>query len=693
MEKRVLGILIVISLIMFSCLVLADEETEMIDKAYGCLKERIDETASLSLEEAVFSVLALGANDKAIDKIEDSKSSSEDCWPSGNCGIKETAQVALAYDRVGRNTDDIIEWLLSKNGTASGLMWYVQIVTENNEPDTCDVSYSGGTYTFTINEDMKLSGNGGTCLSVDSTGYRLRIASECLNREFVTSCDMEFKTNLLYQKGAGETIYVSSETHSAAAKGTTTERIKAQCFMISGNCNYESTLWATTALYATTGKTGDFIPYLRSLASEYRQYFPSAFLVYMMGGSDSTGHYQYIIENKQRGGYWQFSNNKYFDTSLAMLALSDADVRAQGTIDYLLKGGGRQTDNGCWNSDNIRDTAFILYTGWGMAVDDNGNAGGGDVPDNPPSESCNDGSLDDDEVCECGDDEECGTADDDLNNETCASQGFDSGDLFCEDGCTNFDTDDCAGESDFNPNTVTDCELSGNYCVSGIFDCRDAGGNVLPDDVYACETWDMICCTVDTGLDMCSDLNGRVCGFDEECSGNVVEAADGSCCMENCVAYSGENACVVAGGSCKTVCSDNEESRTYDCSNSGDKCCFTKTSAEEEGGISWFWIILLIVLIVLVLLGIVFRDKLRVTWYKMRGKAKSSKFTGGGPGPGMPGIMQRAVPRFGFGGPIRRPIGRPMVRRPVASRAGPRAEGKKNTELEDTMEKLRKMSE
>jgi len=703
MEKRALGlVLIVIGLVMFSGVVTGQDEAEdaMIDKAYDCLKDKVNETASLSLEEAVFSVLALGANDKVMDKIEDSQSSSEMCWPSSGCTIKDTAQVALAYDRIGRDTSNITGWLLTKNGTASGLLWYLQIVTENNEPDTCDVSYDGAPYTYTIGEDMKLSGSGGTCLSVAGSGYRLRIANSCLNKEFITSCDLGFKTNLLYEKGTGGTIYVSSETHSAAAKGTTTEKIGAQCFMVGGSCNYEATLWAAAAVYATTSDTGDFIPYLRSLASEYRVYFPSAFLVYMMGGSDSVGHYQYIIENKNRGGYWQFGADKYFDTALAMLALSEIDIRSQGTIDYLLKGAGRQTDKGCWNSDNIRDTAFILYAGpWVLAVDDDGETdggdnGGGDVPDNPPSDDCGDGVIDSGEVCECGDDGECGNEDDDLNNETCVSQGYDSGDLFCKDGCTNFEKGGCVGGGGGGGVTVSDCEFEGYYCVSGIFDCYDAGGDVLNRDIYTCNTMDEVCCTVDVEaeLEMCSDLGGRVCGFDEECDGSSVEAADGTCCQGACIAYSTGDECGDAGGTCRTVCMDDEEDRNYDCSDSGKVCCFDSRGGDEpSGGISWFWIIILIVLIILVVVGIIFRDKLRVMWYKMRGKAKSKRV--GPPGPDGGRMMPRPVPRFGFGGPgARRPVGRAPVGRP-ASGPRPKPSGKKDKELEETMEKLKKMSE
>ena len=310
---------------------------------------------------------------------------------------------------------------------------------------------------------------------------------------------------------------------------------------------------------------------------------------------------------------------------------------------------------------------------------------------NPPSANCSDGKIDSNEICECGDDKECGNDDDNLAGKTCRSFGFDSGDLFCKDGCTNFDKNECVGEENYNPNTVTDCEISDNFCVSGIFDCRDAGGNVLPDDTYPCETWDKVCCTVDVAveLEMCSDLSGSVCGFDEECSGTSVEAADGTCCKGVCTASSTSNECEDNSGSCKTVCGNNEETKTYSCADSGKICCVSSgtTGTGETGGISWIWIMILIILILLVAVAIIFRDKLRVWWYKFRGNAKSQRIGPGGPPQAPMRMMPRPVPRFGFGGPTR------FIGRGPTPGAIIRPTNTKDKEMEETMKKLKKMSE
>ena len=95
------------------------------------------------------------------------------------------------------------------------------------------------------------------------------------------------------------------------------------------------------------------------------------------------------------------------------------------------------------------------------------------------------------------------------------------------------------------------------------------------------------------------------------------------------------------------------------------------------------WIIILLAfLILLVILAIIYRNKLRLWWFRFRGKA-SVRPTGPSPPPSIQRPMMRAVPRFGAVTP--RPI-RTAPPRPV-TRPAP---GDK--EFEETMRKLREMS-
>jgi len=148
------------------------------------------------------------------------------------------------------------------------------------------------------------------------------------------------------------------------------------------------------------------------------------------------------------------------------------------------------------------------------------------------------------------------------------------------------------------------------------------------------------------------------------------------------------NECSDNSGTCRNVCGDSEEEASYNCADSGKICCKAKSATTGGTGSNMtVWIVILSILIVLVILGIIFRNKLRIWWYKFRGKAKTSKITPGAP-PGAAGrLMPRPMPMFG-----RRPVftGKPITRAiPVQRTRG----SEKDKELEETMSKLKKMSE
>ncbi len=614
MEKRVLVFaFLLIGLVVVSGLAIAQNESEDesggdddieeeldlsgVDKAYSCLENEVDEKDSFSLQESVFGVLALGSEDKLEDVIENEKKSGEDCWPKSGCNLRETAQVLLAYDRIGKSTDDIEDWLLSKNGTADELTWYLEVEVTNHVASECTVKYNGDERSIDVREDFTLSGSGGSCLSVSSSGYWLKIDDDCLEEEFEVSCDEDFITTLIYQKGLSGTLFVSSETHSAPSLGTTTEKVNAQCFKSGNSCDYEGSLWAALALHEVGKETSEFIPYLLALAPDNKKYFPESFL-YILGVEDQYGS---VAEQQKQGDYWQMGGspyNRFYDTSLGMLSLQGSGASELGNSQsYLLE---VQTKEGCWNNNNIRDTAFVLYSGWPRGVSTSG--GGGTV-----------------------------------------------------------------GQS---------CTSSGNYCErEGA--CLDSGGLVLGE--LECSNFRDVCCNVRIVESTCFEQGGRICGAGEQCSGDITSSADGSCCLGTCEIREVTDVCASGGGMCRVSCDEDDEITGDACPIAGDVCC--KTSSEPSGGISaWVWILLLLILIALVVLGIVYRNKLRVFIYRWKGKIKTQKIERPRGGPGIPVGMRRAIPRFS-------PAGRP-VRRAPRRRTG----GRGDRELEETMRKLKEMS-
>ena len=356
-----IGVALSILILLAVLPVLAQEQS--VDGAYACLNSQIANktSESLSLEEAIFSTLALGSKSKLTDKIENE--AGENCWPSSGCTIKDTAQALIAYDEINKATGDIESYLLTKNASANELTWYLQIDIEDHSTSTCNIKYDERDYQVQVQEDMTLSGGAGACLSLSSSGYWLQVSRNCHDKEFQISCDKSFITSLLYQKTGSDTIYVSSDTHSSAASGTNVETINSQCFKTSSTCNYEGSLWATIALQQTGYNVDNFLPYLLAFSEDYRDLFPASFLYIITSADDQ---YTEITNSQKQDGYWEAPGteyNRFYDTALGLLSLQGTSSQEVETAkNYLLT---IQTPEGCWNNNNIRDTAFLLYGGWG----------------------------------------------------------------------------------------------------------------------------------------------------------------------------------------------------------------------------------------------------------------------------------------------------------------------------------------
>ena len=376
-KKRILGVLI-ISLIFISFSLLqaqenSTEEQQKIDNAYACLADKVEgECDSLSSEEKIFSLLAI--NQCKADVIDDS--SDEACWPDGACKLKTTAQAILALDNAGTNTDEAQQWLLSQNRTSSDLVWYLQI--ESDEQTTCDITYAGTSYEIDIAEDKKISGDAGSCLPLARDNYWLGISTSllCHNQEFSISCDKDFSTTLLFKEQYSSTIYIFQQTSSAAAGGTTIEKVESLCFRegASGNpCNYEGNLWAVLALNSLEKDISSYLPYLITLAEDNQRFLPDAFLYLITADPE----YSSSLRSKQKKigtqYYWQESADKYYDTALALFPFKQETLTEKtNSKQWLLE---TQDANGCWQ-DNTRNTAFILASIWPRDFSSGGNGGG-----------------------------------------------------------------------------------------------------------------------------------------------------------------------------------------------------------------------------------------------------------------------------------------------------------------------------
>jgi len=362
MEKGVIFIFAILFFLFAFPFVLADANTTQINNGFSCLNAKIGSNcSSLAIGQKIFSSLATG---QCTSQLESSEAS-DGCFPSGSCNIKTTSQALIALKNSGRPIDKPVSWLLSQKVPTSNIDWYLQI--DSSAASSCSVSYSGNSpYTITVNDDKTLSGSAGSCLGVSSNGYWLLVSpiSSCYGTNFSISCDQPFKTTTLYQRQGYPTIYVSKSLNSASAGGTLKNSVDSACFTTGTSCDYESSLWAALALDYAGKDVSSFIPYLTVLAddAQNQQYIPYSFLYSLTSSADSLNKLLAMQKTVNGQNYWdqKSTNGQYYDTALALLPLkSTTSPQKTSAVNWLLS---VQDSNGCWNSGNILDTGFILYS-------------------------------------------------------------------------------------------------------------------------------------------------------------------------------------------------------------------------------------------------------------------------------------------------------------------------------------------
>ncbi len=643
MKKKIIFkifiIFFILILLSFINILSAENQTE-IEKAYSCLEINLNDNCggeTSTTEQISFSLLAM-AYDSSIktdckNLLMDKKQ--ENCWGttgSANCDLKSTAQAILALEHINSNNEDYINWILSNKKLAKNLEWFLEIDTNNNSE--CKIKVNGGDERiFYINENKKISGTS-SCLIPAEEDYYLKIKPSCFENNFTISCDQDFVTSLIYKKPGEEIYHVSSDSNSAPALSTTEEKIKVYCFSMSNTCDYEGSLWSVLALSKKAKEISGFLPYLDAMSDESinKKYFPEAFL-YLLTEEDN--YFTEIIDKQKQGKYWKEGENKYYDSSLAFLALggSSSNPELSDSKNYFLQ---IQETSGCWNSDNLRDTAFLLYSGW------------------PKTPSSGGGTS---EV------------------ETCESFNY-----FC---------------------------VPASLCPS-----EDS----LENSAYFCQSLTDICCKTQPSEQTCYEKGGIICATDQICTESEVSASNTDyCCLSSCRLTSIEaNECENMEYNCRINCFDNEEEKTaYDSyCDYGKICCGQEPKKESN----LLLIILLGILILLVILAIIFRNQLKVWLFKKKSKFRFGNSPSQIKRPPMPpaGMVPRMGPRkmllrppFRNNYPQKRqpPLRKQLfARRPLTNEKANiqrnnslskpiNSKDKKDKEFEETMKRLRDMSE
>ncbi len=232
---------------------------------------------------------------------------------------------------------------------------------------------------------------------------------------------------------------------------------------------------------------------------------------------------------------------------------------------------------------------------------------------------------------------------------------------------------------------LPDCENAGFFCMSRS-GCGGEGGDILSE--FDCSSAVLSCCSVPLSQETCSEINGEICSSNEACTGNLISASNSqNCCVQgSCETRTPQepSECELNNGFCSPLgCNPGEEEVFYSCDFTGDSCCIIKIGEEDGKSYAWVWVLLL--LIIFVVAGIIFRDKLRDFWMKLKSGRRPR-----------PGGRPFDRPSPGLTPPLRRPTmhPRPVQRRilPPARRPIPRPKKEKSSrELEDVLKKLKEM--
>ncbi|MBD3252140.1 hypothetical protein GF386_00220 [Candidatus Pacearchaeota archaeon] len=353
-KKR--GLILIVILLFSISVIIAQENTDPIEKSYSCYEEKLGSNCggSQNTEQLSFNLLAMSYD---ADIQSDCRSALENkkkqsCWgPTVNnpCTIKHTALAILALDNIKISTTEYVDWLLKNRKTDIGLTWYLEI--DANNKSECEINGNK----IILGEDKKITGNNPPGLKKAYGNYWFEITD--LNKVYEISCDRDFITTLIYRKPGSTTLYLSSETKSGAAHDSVEEKVESYCFTTSSVCDYEGTLWAALAVMRTGNKASPYMPYITAMSEEAsnKKYIPEAFL-YILTNEDD--YYARLMEKQKKGQYWDESGNKLYDTALSLLSLQAVNTQEViNTREYLIS---IRENSGCWSSN----TAFILYSGW-----------------------------------------------------------------------------------------------------------------------------------------------------------------------------------------------------------------------------------------------------------------------------------------------------------------------------------------
>jgi len=312
------------------------------------------------IDEKAFALLALNANNIPLGNTNDillQRKDQNDCYPKGNCNVKDTALMVLALKSSNINITGLLSWLNSALTKASVSNWYIQIKTE--KVGNCTLTYDQ------VNDETyktkKIFVNGTEKIKIDNKlvnwidvqadlGLILDKPVENIEVDCNEVNDPDIVISLLRILNQETNFYIIQE--SPAGSSTTDLTINNACYPIKkgGSCDEQSSFYAAYALKELGNDNIQVLPYLLDKADTI---FENAVLYKITNNQKFA---DYLISKQNKKSYWD--NQDIFTTSFAINALRNSNYqeKIENSTEWLKS---KQASDGSFGS--IRNTGAAIY--------------------------------------------------------------------------------------------------------------------------------------------------------------------------------------------------------------------------------------------------------------------------------------------------------------------------------------------
>ena len=464
----------------------------------------------------------------------------QECFPKGNCNLRETALTAIAFDALNQPNQDLLEWMNSKEKVANSQGdWLIQIISTGD--GTCEVSHEDREVFVTVNEsedqlfldDERLDWiNFKTHLNGQINQPTESIEVDC------TDVGGSVIISLLrHIKGAEEFQILQQEETSK-----TTLELKDVCYGLGNTCEKENTYLSSWAL-AMADEDLNTLPYLRDNLQKDLDY------AILFDITQDERFADALLERQNQAGYWD--DRDVFATSVAVFSLRDkTSNQVQNAISWLKS---KQEQDGSI-SRKVLDTASVMFFALQEGVSRRGGGGSGPY--------CGDQvvNINLGEICD-------GSADTVAEGATQNCEGLCT--INCQCGIK-----ECITNNDCIPPKL--CDTKTNMCIS-------------PDELISCNA-DNDC----PSTHKCNIILG-ICELRQQqtsCQSNFdCESQDQICDQERGICVTKPTAEPVCGDGLCSRSSEDEFSCPEDCG------AAPEDETGDEGGGGTFIIIIVIILI------------------------------------------------------------------------------------------------